>query len=132
MTPETIVTQAAPYIIESIKNSKTGQKASNELLSAFWQWIRPLFLKDEPDMVKKLESAPDNTKYQGVLEHNLEKMITNDNKFKEELLKKLSEISQSNSSSMEQSNIHNEATNIGNNNKVIQGFQSDGDINITM
>ena len=84
-----VLTAAAGYVLKAIEKSKTAEKAKESLLSAFWQWIRPLFLVDEPkeeeviktllekikeeDFFKELQSKVEELQKAGVKEKNIVK-----------------------------------------------------------
>lgn len=46
------------YLISNIKKSKGAQKAGDELSTAIWDWVHPIFLKDEKPL-KDLQDNPD-------------------------------------------------------------------------
>jgi hypothetical protein len=55
----TLATAAVGYLISEIKGSKGVKLAGDEMSSAIWQWVRPLFLKDDTpiqDLIKDPES----------------------------------------------------------------------------
>lgn len=56
----TLATAAVTWLIANIKNSKGAEKASSEVSTAIWDWVRPIFLKDD-EPLKDLEVSPDNT-----------------------------------------------------------------------
>ena len=80
---------AVGYTIKAIAESKTANNAKESLLSAFWQWIRPVFLKDEPkqeeiiktliqkieneDFFKELQSKVEELQKAGIKEKNIVK-----------------------------------------------------------
>jgi len=49
------------YILKGAAQSKTAETAKEELLSKFWHWIRPRFIKELPEMEAKPE-APETEK----------------------------------------------------------------------
>lgn len=55
----TLATTAVTYLITSLKNSKGGSDAADELSTSIWTWIKPIFLKDD-EPLKDLEKNPDN------------------------------------------------------------------------
>lgn len=57
MVIPTLATAAAGYIVKSLTDSEGAKTAGKELSTALWQWVRPLFLKDAPDVVAKVETA---------------------------------------------------------------------------
>ena len=59
MALETIIATTVGYLVSSIKKSKGGKQAGEELSTAIWQWVRPLFLKDDEPLTD-LQSNPDD------------------------------------------------------------------------
>ena len=59
-----LIATALGYILKGITQSKTVETASEELLTGYWHWIRPLFLKDEPELEKQLQQKPDEVQTQ--------------------------------------------------------------------
>ena len=78
-----MIAAAAGYVVNEIKKSKGAQQASDELSTAIWEWMRPLFLKDDETLTQKIEEDPD--KYQGALELAIEKKAQNDTEFSKQL-----------------------------------------------
>lgn len=58
----TLLTAAAGYVLKAVSESKTAETAKESLLSAFWQWIRPIFLTDEPNEVEALKTIIEKIK----------------------------------------------------------------------
>jgi hypothetical protein len=59
MEPVTItalLSAAAGYVLEGAAQSTTLKNAGEEVLRAFWNWIRPFFIEDVPD----IEINPEN------------------------------------------------------------------------
>lgn len=59
MPISTLIPAALGYLVSAIKKSKGGQEASDELSSAIWEWVRPIFLKDD-EPLEDLKKDPDN------------------------------------------------------------------------
>ena len=59
MVLETLIGSAVGYLVSSIKKSKGGKQAGDELSTAIWEWVRPLFLKDDEPLTD-LKDAPDD------------------------------------------------------------------------
>ena len=59
MALETVIATTIGYLVSSIKNSKGGQQAADEVSSSIWNWIRPIFLKDD-EPLEDLKKEPDN------------------------------------------------------------------------
>jgi hypothetical protein len=56
----TAIATALGYILKASAESKAVGTAKEELLEGFWNWIRPLFLEDDPQLEKQLEEKPDD------------------------------------------------------------------------
>jgi hypothetical protein len=75
---------ALGYILKGAAQSKTVEKAKEELLGKFWRWVRPSFLKDLPEIEKKPETSETETKvYTKLLE------LVQDEAFFQELVKRV-------------------------------------------
>lgn len=79
----TMIAAAAGYIINEIKNSKGLKQAKDELSTAIWEWVRPVFLEDDEKLVKDIESDPE--KLRPVLEYHLKRKAEEDSGFDEKL-----------------------------------------------
>ena len=62
MVLETLIGSTVGYLVSSIKKSKGGKQAAEEISVAVWEWIRPLFLKDEEEdeAITDLKESPDD------------------------------------------------------------------------
>lgn len=62
MVLETLIGSAVGYLVSSIKKSKGGTQATDEMSTAIWDWIRPLFLKEEKEdeALTDLKADPDD------------------------------------------------------------------------
>ena len=78
------------YILKGAAQSKATQTAKDELLDGFWQWIRPLFIKDVPSIEDKPESLETKTKARNKL---LE--LIQDESFCNELVKRIDNLQKS-------------------------------------
>jgi len=68
MEPITVfLATAAGYILKSAAQSKAVDTAKEELLSRFWQWVRPYFIKDIPEIETAPEAATTEVKVQQTL-----------------------------------------------------------------
>lgn len=72
MVLETLIASAAGYILKGIQESKGGKQAAEETSVAIWEWIRPIFLEDDPKTLEKIEKT-DPEKAQPLVELALEK-----------------------------------------------------------
>lgn len=59
MVLETLAATTIGYLISNIQKSKGGQQAADELSTALWEWVRPIFLKDE-EPIKDLKENPED------------------------------------------------------------------------
>ncbi len=80
----TILTIALGYILKGAAESKTAEKAKDELLGGFWQWIRPLFLEEVPEVA----TQPDAPEVQARAADKLTALIE-DETFFQELVKRV-------------------------------------------
>ena len=70
MEPITItvfLATAAGYILKGAAQSKTAERAKEELLSHFWQWVRPYFIKEVPQVETEPEAPSTEAKVQETL-----------------------------------------------------------------
>ena len=119
----TMIAGAAGYIVNEIKKSKGAKQATDELSTGIWEWMRPIFLKDDEKLVKKVEESDEPEKYLGALELAIENKAENDADF----AKKLAELVKSAGSEGVSSNS---ITVRGNNNQIFQDIK-DSEINVT-
>lgn len=87
----TLASTAIGYIIGGIKKSKGLAKAVDEISVAIWEWIKPIFLEDDEDLVKEVEENPDDKNLQIELQNKIKRLAKKDPGFAnqlEELLKK--------------------------------------------
>lgn len=60
MIIEKAIATVIGYLAKSITNSKGANTAKDEISEATWNWIRPLFIKDEQkEILEKFESKPE-------------------------------------------------------------------------
>jgi hypothetical protein len=83
----TIIITALGYILQGAAESKTAEKAKDELLDGYWQWIRPHFFEDVPEVATK----PDDPEVQAKAEDKLTALIE-DEAFFQELVKRVAEL----------------------------------------
>lgn len=69
--------------------SKPRQEARDELVGAFWRWVRPLFLEDE---AKAVEQAPESPASVQVVEARVLERMGQDAVFFEELARWVEEL----------------------------------------
>lgn len=81
------LTTALGYILKSASETKTVNTSKEELLGGFWAWVRPLFIKDIPE----IETKPDDIETQNKTTEKLIELIK-DEKFMSELLKKVEDL----------------------------------------
>lgn len=76
MVVETLVATLMGYLIKSFKDSKIAGKALDELSEATWNWIRPVFLKDD-EPLKDLQNDPDDSVNQQMVDAMIRKHLKN-------------------------------------------------------
>ncbi|HOX41736.1 MAG TPA: hypothetical protein PK263_06125 [bacterium] len=62
ITISTLFAAALGYILKGAAQSKAAETAKEELLGGFWQWIRPLFIKDIPEIEENPEEIDVETR----------------------------------------------------------------------
>lgn len=82
---------ALGYILKAVKSSKGGQEASNEISTAIWEWVRPIFLKEDEDLVSELEKNPEDQDIQEELKLRLKRKAKNDHDFGSKLANMISQ-----------------------------------------
>ena len=83
----TFLSTALGYILKSALETKAANSAKEELVANFWQWIRPFFIKDIPE----IETKTDDEETQKKVEEKLLELIK-DEKFIIELSKKIKDL----------------------------------------
>jgi hypothetical protein len=70
------------FLLKGIKNNKTLSSINNEFSEAFnnelsllWKKLKPIFIIEEPDLVKKIEDNPDDEAAQAGLKYHLSKLL---------------------------------------------------------
>jgi len=92
MEPITItvfLSTAAGYILKSAAQSKAAERAKEELLSHFWQWVRPYFINDVP----QVETAPEAPSTEAKVQQTLLALIE-DEAFFHELVRRVTALQQ--------------------------------------
>ena len=84
----TILIVALGHILKGALESKAANTAKEELTNAFWQWIRPFFIKDIPE----IEENPNNEEIRKKTEQKLLELIK-DEDFFNELAERVNELS---------------------------------------
>jgi hypothetical protein len=82
---EALSLAALGYVIKSIKNSKGGKQATDDLSSAIWNWIRPVFVIDDKEIVADFEDDPDDQDIQTEFQLKLKRKIKKEPDFAEKL-----------------------------------------------
>lgn len=72
MALETLAATAVGYLVAAIKKSKGGQQAAEELSTSVWEWMRPLFLKDE-EPLNDLKQDPEDVDNQQEVQAKVKK-----------------------------------------------------------
>ncbi len=90
MEPITVfLVTAAGYILKSAAQSKAADRAKEELLSRFWQWARPYFINDAPE----LDTAPESPAAEAQVQQRLLALIE-DEAFFNELVRRVTALQQ--------------------------------------
>lgn len=76
MVAETLVATLMGYLIKTCKDSKGAGKALDELSEAAWNWVRPIFLKDD-EPLKDLQNDPDDSINQQMVDAMIKKHLKN-------------------------------------------------------
>jgi len=98
---EKAIQQATKLIFAGLKNNKAGKiivkdlsEAFNNEILAFWEKLKPWFIKDDPDLVTNLEGDPESPKLQAVAEYKMEGMAKKEEEVKsfiQDFLKRVEE-----------------------------------------
>ena len=75
----TFLTVALGHILKGALESKAASTAKEELLGGFWQWVRPLFIEDIPE----IENEANNKETIKKTEQKLLELIKNESFFNE-------------------------------------------------
>ena len=78
-----LITLAAGYILRGFQH-KRAEQFKDDLLTAFINWIEPLFLRRDEKLAEQLREQPEAEKTQGRLETRLEDMLE-DEDFRQQL-----------------------------------------------
>jgi len=81
----TLAATAIGYVIGGIKSSKGLKQATDEISVGFWEWIKPIFLKEDKDMIEELETEPDNKDLQIELQNKIKRFVNKDPEFAKQL-----------------------------------------------
>lgn len=85
----TILIAAAGYILRAVSKTKAAETAKEELVGGFWKWVRPLFIKDAPE----IETNPDAPETEVKVQDRLLELVK-DEAFYEELAKRVNALKQ--------------------------------------
>jgi len=80
---------AAGYILKGAAQSKAAGAAKEEMLGAFWQWVRPLFLEEVPEA----ETSPESPETEVKVQEKLLELVE-DEGFFNELVKRVNALQQ--------------------------------------
>lgn len=75
----TLLATAAGYILKGAAQSKTADKAKEQVLGTFWKWIRPKFIKDVP----VIEDKPDDPATEVQVQEHLLELVKDEHFFRE-------------------------------------------------
>ena len=79
-----LLSVATGYISAAFAENKKVKEFKDDFIEAFIDWIRPIFLKDDPKLVEALEGNPEDGKTLGRLEARLEGLLE-DESFRKDL-----------------------------------------------
>lgn len=82
-----LLSKSLEYVLDSASKSKTVNNAKEEVFSAFWTWVRPLFIYDVPDIETNTNEPTTKEK----VENRLKVLMQNEN-FTKELMQKVAEL----------------------------------------
>lgn len=73
MVLEKLSASAVGFLANSLKNSKGGTQAADEMTVAIWEWIRPIFLKEvEGDAaLEMLKAQPEDSEARASVQQTL-------------------------------------------------------------
>ena len=74
MEPATLAASAVKFIVSQIKKSKGGKNATDEMSQAIWEWLRPIFLRDD-EPLNDLKQNPDDELNQKEIELKIQKYL---------------------------------------------------------
>lgn len=84
-----LLSKSLDYVLTSASKSKSIETAKEEVFSAFWAWVRPLFIYDVPEIETNGEDPATKQK----AEDRLKALLQNE-EFKSEFLQRISELEQ--------------------------------------
>ena len=79
--PITLAAAAAGYILKALSKTEGAKTASKELSTAIWEWMRPIFLKEQPELVEEVEQKPPTTETEKRLTQAIEQKAASDPQF---------------------------------------------------
>lgn len=79
-----LLSKAVGYILKGAAQSKTAEKAKEEVLGRFWNWIKPKFIKELPE----IEDKPDAPETEAKIQERLLELVK-DKDFFEELARQV-------------------------------------------
>ena len=74
MAISSLVLSAVSYLAGSISKSKGGKTAGDEFSEALWNWVRPIFIKDD-EPLEELKAKPDDSNNQTMVALKVEKFL---------------------------------------------------------
>ncbi len=80
----TMIAATAGYIVNAITTSKGAKQAKNEISLEIWNWIKPIFIKEDEKFIEDLVKDPEKMK--PVLEYQIKRKTENDIDFSKQLL----------------------------------------------
>ncbi|MCG8332313.1 MAG: hypothetical protein MI974_31795 [Chitinophagales bacterium] len=82
---ESLAVAAIGYIISSVKSSKGGKAASDEMSNAIWNWIKPIFIKEDKELINQFEKNPEDKDMQTEMKLRIKRKAKNDSEFASQL-----------------------------------------------
>ena len=92
--PITLAAAAAGYILKALSKTEGAKTASKELSTAIWEWMRPIFLKEQPELVEEVEQKPPTTETEKRLTQAIEQKAASDPQFLAQLAHHLHDLHQ--------------------------------------
>jgi hypothetical protein len=105
-------------VVTAITSSKGGKQAQDDLSTGIWGWMKPIFIEDDEEFVKDLESNPEDPDLTQELELRMKRKSKKDDDFAEKLREFFEKMGdeQKGTQTIIQSNVHGD--NVGGNKNV--------------
>ena len=83
---------AGGYILKALANSEGAKTAGKEFSLAIWNWLRPIFLKEEPELVEEVEQNPSAPEVEARLSSAIAQKAAADPEFRARLARHLADL----------------------------------------